>query len=61
MMNPQVRYGEDVMSRITYCMMNEETGLKDLQQTILEGLNAIAKRQLIRQAIHLKTSAKSLL
>lgn len=44
MMNPQVRYGEDVMSRITYCMMNEETGLKDLQQTILEGLNAIAKK-----------------
>lgn len=44
MMNPQVRYGEDVMSRITYCMMNEETGLKELKQTILEGLNTIAKR-----------------
>ncbi|MEK6672020.1 MAG: ASKHA domain-containing protein, partial [Nitrospirota bacterium] len=44
MMNPQVRYGEDVMSRITYCMMNEETGLKDLQKTILEGLNTIAKK-----------------
>jgi len=24
MMNPQVRYGEDVLSRITYAMMNED-------------------------------------
>jgi uncharacterized 2Fe-2S/4Fe-4S cluster protein (DUF4445 family) len=44
MMNPQVRYGEDVMSRISYCMMNEETGLKELQDTIIEGLNTIAKQ-----------------
>jgi len=44
MMNPQVRYGEDVMSRITYCMMNEETGLKELQETIIEGLNTIVKQ-----------------
>jgi uncharacterized 2Fe-2S/4Fe-4S cluster protein (DUF4445 family) len=44
MMNPQVRYGEDVMSRISYCMFNEETGLKDLQDTIIEGLNTIAKQ-----------------
>jgi len=44
MMNPQVRYGEDVMSRITYCMMNEETGLKELQDTIIDGLNTIAKQ-----------------
>jgi len=44
MMNPQVRYGEDVMSRITYCMMNGESGLRELQQTIIEGLNTIAMR-----------------
>lgn len=44
MMNPQVRYGEDVMSRITYCMLNEETGLKELQATIIEGLNSIASQ-----------------
>ena len=43
MMNPQVSYGEDVMSRITYCMLNEEDGLKELQETIVEGLNTIAK------------------
>lgn len=44
MMNPQVRYGEDVMSRITYCMLNETTGLKELQDTIIEGLNTIVKQ-----------------
>ncbi len=44
MMNPQVRYGEDVMSRITYCMLNEETGLKELQDTIIKGLNTIIKK-----------------
>ena len=44
MMNPQVRYGEDVMSRITYCMLNEAAGLKELQDTIIEGLNTIAKQ-----------------
>ncbi len=43
MMNPQVSYGEDVMSRITYCMLNEETGLKELQEAIIEGINTIAK------------------
>ncbi|MDH4183325.1 MAG: 2Fe-2S iron-sulfur cluster-binding protein, partial [Nitrospinota bacterium] len=35
MMNPQVKYGEDVMSRITYCMLNPSTGLKELQDTII--------------------------
>jgi len=42
MMNPQVHYGEDVMSRITYCMLNEETGLKELQKAMVDGLNTIA-------------------
>ncbi|HEB71835.1 MAG TPA: DUF4445 domain-containing protein, partial [Nitrospirae bacterium] len=26
MMNPQVSFGEDVMSRITYCLLNEQSG-----------------------------------
>ncbi|MEJ2684007.1 MAG: ASKHA domain-containing protein [Candidatus Sulfobium sp.] len=43
MMNPQVQYGEDVMSRITHCMMDEEKGLRELQATIIEGLNNLAK------------------
>ena len=44
MMNPQVRFGEDVMSRITYCMLNGRKGLEELQRTIIDGLNTIAER-----------------
>jgi len=43
MMNPQVPYGEDVMSRITYAMMNED-GLNKMQTAIREGLNEIIGR-----------------
>ncbi len=45
MMNPQCKYGEDVMSRITYHMMNPD-GLEKMSRDIVEGLN-----QLIDQAI----------
>jgi uncharacterized 2Fe-2S/4Fe-4S cluster protein (DUF4445 family) len=44
MMNPQCKYGEDVMSRITYHMMNKD-GLKRMSDDIIAGLNS-----LIRQA-----------
>jgi uncharacterized 2Fe-2S/4Fe-4S cluster protein (DUF4445 family) len=43
MMNPQVPYGEDVMSRITYAMSNE-TGLKTMQDAIMAGLNEIIEK-----------------
>jgi uncharacterized 2Fe-2S/4Fe-4S cluster protein (DUF4445 family) len=45
LMNPQCKYGEDVMSRITYHMMNPG-GLKRMSDDITEGLNTI-----IRQAV----------
>ena len=48
MMNPQVKYGEDVMSRITHCMLNEDSGLKELRQTIIDGLNTIIKKAVKR-------------
>ena len=38
LMNPQCKYGEDVMSRITYHMMNED-GLERMSDDIIEGLN----------------------
>ncbi len=38
MMNPQCKYGEDVMSRITYHMMNPD-GLQRMSADIIEGLN----------------------
>jgi uncharacterized 2Fe-2S/4Fe-4S cluster protein (DUF4445 family) len=40
MMNPQCKYGEDVMSRITYHMMNEG-GLERMSNDIVEGLNRL--------------------
>jgi len=40
MMNPQVPYGEDVMSRITYAMTSEG-GLETMQKAIIEGMNEI--------------------
>ena len=40
MMNPQVAYGEDVMSRISYTLTNPE-GLGQLHRTIIEGLNGL--------------------
>ena len=43
MMNPQVPYGEDVMSRITYAMSNP-AGLQTMQKAIIEGLNEIIEK-----------------
>ncbi len=43
MMNPQVPYGEDVMSRITYAMTNPN-GLQTMQDAIITGLNEIIER-----------------
>ncbi len=40
MMNPQCKYGEDVMSRITYHMMNED-GLEKMSNDITEALNSL--------------------
>lgn len=40
MMNPQVIYGEDVMSRISYTMTNPE-GLEHMNRAIIDGLNGI--------------------
>jgi len=40
MMNPQCKYGEDVMSRITYHMMHEG-GLDRMSNDIIEGLNSL--------------------
>ncbi|MCB9452860.1 MAG: DUF4445 domain-containing protein [Anaerolineaceae bacterium] len=41
-MNPQVTYGEDVMSRISYVMMRED-GLDTLHGTIINTLNTLAE------------------
>lgn len=43
MMNPQVPYGEDVMSRITYAMSHDD-GIHKLKDAIIEGVNTLAAR-----------------
>ena len=40
-MNPQVRFGEDVMSRITYAMQNPGKGLQQMHEAIIGALNEI--------------------
>lgn len=47
MMNPQCKYGEDVMARITYHMMNPG-GLETMSDDLIQGLNS-----LVRQACEL--------
>jgi uncharacterized 2Fe-2S/4Fe-4S cluster protein (DUF4445 family) len=43
MMNPQMTYGEDVMSRITYAMTHREEGLEKLHRSVINGLNRLIK------------------
>ena len=40
-LNPQVSYGEDVMTRITYCNENPDVGLAKLNEKILDCINNI--------------------
>ncbi|MEK7311730.1 MAG: ASKHA domain-containing protein [Chloroflexota bacterium] len=42
-MNPQVRYGEDLMSRVSYCMM-EPQGVARLHRAIIVALNDLASK-----------------
>jgi uncharacterized 2Fe-2S/4Fe-4S cluster protein (DUF4445 family) len=43
MMNPQVSYGEDVMSRITYTVAHPGDGLERMHGLIIDGLNQLSK------------------
>lgn len=42
-MNPQVIYGEDVMSRITFAMINPGDGLKRMRKAVIEDLNGLIR------------------
>ena len=39
-MNPQIRFGEDLMSRVSYGMMNS-TGTAEMTEAVREGMNAL--------------------
>ncbi|HEY7600514.1 MAG TPA: ASKHA domain-containing protein, partial [Candidatus Limnocylindrales bacterium] len=41
MMNPQVTFGEDLMSRVSYAMLHDD-GLQKMQAAIIGGLNKLA-------------------
>lgn len=53
MMNPQVQFGEDVMSRITYAMSNPD-GLEKMNSAIIEGLNKIIRNVTAGKGIEAK-------
>jgi len=50
MMNPQVIYGEDVMSRISY-IMTSDNGLEQLNQAVIKASNQIAGRAALQAGI----------
>ena len=39
-MNPQIRFGEDLMSRVSYSMMNKN-GAEEMTRAVREGMNAL--------------------
>ncbi|MEO0936672.1 MAG: ASKHA domain-containing protein [Pseudomonadota bacterium] len=39
-MNPQIRFGEDLMSRVSYAMMNDR-GAEEMTEAVREGMNAL--------------------
>lgn len=43
LMNPQVKYGEDLMSRVSFAMNNPD-GLEKMHQAIIEAINLLAAR-----------------
>ncbi len=54
LMNPQVAYGEDLMSRISYAMTHP-TGLDKLHKAIIEALNTLAARAARRAGVPSRT------
>ena len=42
MMNPQIRFGEDLMSRVSYVMMNPD-GIADMITAVREAVNTLAR------------------
>jgi len=51
MMNPQVTYGEDVMSRITYAKDHPDSGLEKMRTQLISGLNDMIAKLVDRQGI----------
>ena len=52
-MNPQIRFGEDLMSRVSYVMMNQG-GDVAMTQVVREAFNQLAKRAAKSAGIHIE-------
>ncbi len=50
MMNPQVRYGEDLMSRVSYAMMDKQ-GAARLHRSIITALNDLARKAAVAAGV----------
>lgn len=50
LMNPQIRFGEDLMSRVSYSMMNEG-GAAQMTAAVREALNSLAAEVAVRAGI----------
>ncbi len=50
MMNPQIRFGDDVLSRISFCA-NNENGVDQLQMLLMEGLNELIRQMAEQEEI----------
>jgi len=51
MMNPQIQYGEDVISRINYCF-NDPEGLQRMSDSVVDGLNTLIEQAVSEAARH---------
>ena len=51
MMNPQITYGEDVISRIDYCF-SEPEGLRRLSDAVVDGLNTLIEEAVSEASRH---------
>lgn len=50
-MNPQVSFGEDLMSRVSYVMMNGNEGLRKLTEAVIGTLNSLVEKAAKRAKI----------
>ena len=50
LMNPQIRFGEDLMSRVSYAMMNDG-GAKDMTAAVRAGINTLFREALFEAEI----------
>lgn len=50
-MNPQIRLGEDILSRITYVVMNGERAQNELQEVVVTGINEMIEECCSKAAV----------